>query len=306
MQTSKYTTLAWYPILAVGLSMVSFIMIKTGRDGVFFQDDGLRQLPMAYIWIAVVAVPAAILHLYALERWGARRTRTVLFGLTAGLFLAFAPFVHPAYSIMMTILFILVPTCFAAVFAAAWLLASDLLEGAAPDLLRQVYTRIGAASMLGGIVGGVLSKAVTTYLEPPYLLVSGALVLLVAGLVVARAHRHNPIQHLSLARPNEPEPAPATRFADSSSVLIKHTYVRVLIGISVVASIAALYIDFQFYATATLSGRNNPQFFANFYIILNTLSLAIQLFVAPRLQAKLGLSGAGVPHAEDNRCRGDP
>ncbi|MGQ4810609.1 hypothetical protein NKDENANG_04092 [Candidatus Entotheonellaceae bacterium PAL068K] len=99
MHASKYTTLAWYPILAVGLSMASFIMIKTGRDGVFFQENGLRHLPMAYVWIATVAVPSALLHLGALGRWGARKTQTVLFYLTAVLFLMSVPFADTEHRI---------------------------------------------------------------------------------------------------------------------------------------------------------------------------------------------------------------
>ena len=79
---------SWYPVLAVGLSMTSFIMIKTARDAVFFQESGLRQLPLAYIWIAMAAVPAALIHLRALDRWGARRIRTALFFVAAVLFLA--------------------------------------------------------------------------------------------------------------------------------------------------------------------------------------------------------------------------
>ena len=52
---------AWYPILTVGVSMVGFISIKTGRDAVFFSSGGIKQLPLAYIFIAIASVPAALL-----------------------------------------------------------------------------------------------------------------------------------------------------------------------------------------------------------------------------------------------------
>ncbi len=73
MQDLSYKSSAWYPILAVGISMVGFISIKTGRDAVFFSQGGLRQLPLVYILMAVVSVPAAIAHLEAIKRWGARK-----------------------------------------------------------------------------------------------------------------------------------------------------------------------------------------------------------------------------------------
>ena len=37
---------------------------------------------------------------------------------------------------------------------------------------------------------------------------------------------------------------------------------------------------------------NDAAFFANFYIILNTASLGLQLFVAPRIQSRIGVAGS--------------
>ncbi len=291
MRMSHSLKKGWYPILAVGLTMVSFIMIKTGRDAVFFQEGGLRKLPLAYIWIAVASVPAAILHLGALERWGARKTRTALFFLTTLFFVPFVPFADASHPTAMTILFVFVPTIFAAVFAGAWLLASDLLEGADGKVLRTVYTRIGAASMVGGIIGGLLSKAGAVVAGPRYLIAGGAALLVATGILVFFAHRKNPVDN-GAPGPDPEADAAAADIGSKQLVLLRQGYTRVLIGISALATIAALYIDFQFYATATITGNSSVQFFANFYIILNLASLVVQLFVAPRLQAHLGVVGA--------------
>ena len=116
---------AWYPILAVGVSMVGFISIKTGRDAVFFSSGGIKQLPLAYIFIAIASVPAAIMHLKAIEWWGSRKVRTGVFLVAAFTFLCFVPFVDIKHRVLMLGLFVLVPILFAAVFAGAWLLAGD-------------------------------------------------------------------------------------------------------------------------------------------------------------------------------------
>lgn len=268
-------------------------MIKTGRDAVFFQEGGLRKLPIVYIWIAVAAIPAAIFHLRALDRWGARKTRTSIFFVTALLFLPFIPFIDVGHPKALTLFFIFVPPIFAAVFAGAWLLASDLLEGADGALLRKVYTRIGAASMVGGISGGFLSKLLSLIVEPRYLVAGGASVLIGTGLLVAHAHKVNPVEMLT-RKPDRTAGNKAARepLGSTQTILIRQRYTLVLIGISALATIAALYIDFQFYATATITGNSNAQFFANFYIVLNLVSLVIQLVVAPRLQARLGVIGA--------------
>jgi hypothetical protein len=73
-KSERPRSLAWYPIFAVGLSMVSFILVKTGRDAVFFDPRGLERLPLAYMWIALASIPAAYFNLQFMRRFGARAT----------------------------------------------------------------------------------------------------------------------------------------------------------------------------------------------------------------------------------------
>ncbi len=297
---------AWSPILAVSLSMVAFISIKTARDTVFFNEGGLSQLPVAYIWIALASVPAGMLHLAAMKRWGVRRVRTGLLILTAGLFLLFAPFTAGENKLAMMAMFVLVPVVFAAVFAAAWLLAADIFDGAGSELTRWAYSRIGAGSMIGGILGGLLAGALSQSLSPEFLVAAGSLLLLLVAGVVWRAHRLHPIRTLSsmtsrhgVIRDRAPSAAgqapaagdPTRRTLQNPRLpaqLLKIPYVRGLIGMSALASLAALFIDFQFYSAVTFSGNTNPQFFAGFYTLLNSGALLIQLLVAPRLQSRFG------------------
>jgi len=59
-------------------------------------------------------------------------------------------------------------------------------------------------------------------------------------------------------------------------------------------ALAGLLIDVQFYISATsasMGSKGNANFFANFYIMLNFSSLLLQLFVAPRIQDKIGIGG---------------
>lgn len=282
----RYRALAWYPILAVGVSMVSFILVKTGRDAVFFGHGGLRELPLAYIWIAIASVPAAWLNLKAMERWGARRVRVGVQLVSALTMLSVVPWVAPENRLLLTVLFIMVPVLYAAVFATTWLLAGDLLEGAPRETIRWAYTWIGVASMLGGICGGFVAKGLAVFLGPAWLIAVGAAVLsVVSGLCVLGHRRHSPAGRPAAgADPLEAEP--------ERPALLSQPYVRAMIGISVASSIIALFIDFQFYAMAATTGKGGMQFFANFYILLNICSMVLQLFVAPRLQDRFGIGGA--------------
>jgi hypothetical protein len=188
---------------------------------------------------------------------------------------------------------------YAAVFAGAWLLAADLLDGADRATTRWAYTGIGVGSMLGGITGGILAKALALVVTPKLLIAAGAAVLLGVAVLVSTAHRRRPVEAGSPERMSDSSDAIPIGAAGSSVStkplqpgLLYQPYIRALIGISTVSSAIALLIDFQFYAIATIGGHSGMQFFANFYIALNLCSLALQGLVAPRLQARFGIGGA--------------
>ncbi|MDA2934145.1 hypothetical protein MYX82_07355 [Acidobacteria bacterium AH-259-D05] len=294
VQNSKDMRPTWYPILAVGLAMIGFICIKSGRDAVFFNQGGLRQLPLAYIWIAVVSLPAGMLHLTAIKTWGARRTRVRVFLLTGFIFLSFVPFVDLQNQIAIMAMFILTPVIFAAVFAAAWLLAGDLLEGAGSVLTRWTYSRIGASSMLGGMVGGLLASLLSPTFSPRVLVAVGALTILGVAWLVSSAHRSYPASGRAETLPNlkTDDKQGQIRVPQSSREtiqMIKQPYTLGLIGVGALAALAAIFIDFQFYAVVTFSGYTTAEFFGGFYALLNMASLFLQLLVAPWLQSRFGL-----------------
>ena len=264
-----------------------FITLKTGRDALYFQEDALSQLPWAYIWIAMASMPTAMLHLKVMSLWGPRRTRTGTFLVSAVILFALVPSLNPQNRLAVVTLFVVAPSMFAALFAGAWLLAGDLLEGATREELVWSYSRIGGASMLGGILGGLQAKMLVGAVSPAGLVAIGAAYLVLVAGVIAAAHRRYPrtdgdrvISSVGLF----------TMIIESR--LVRHPYLQTLAGIAVLNALATLFIDFQFYGSAIKAGSNNAEFFANFYIVLNTAAFGLQLFVAPRIQSRLGVAGA--------------
>jgi len=200
---------------------------------------------------------------------------------------AFVPFLRPGHYPVLLSFFIFVPTVFGILFASMWLLASDVLENAPKTAAARSFSQIGASSLAGGTAGGVLAKALSSYLDPKLLVFLGALVtLIVAGLVI---HMHQKFPS-NIAPAGNNKGSEKTRL---SSVLSKK-YARTLLLISMAGALAGLFIDFQFYATASsirMGSKGNANFFANFYILPNLSSLLIQLFLAPKIQDRLGLRG---------------
>ena len=66
----------------------SFILVKTGRDALYFQDEGLFDLPYAYFGIMLASAPMALGTLELMRRLGARTARLVLPMIVAAALLA--------------------------------------------------------------------------------------------------------------------------------------------------------------------------------------------------------------------------
>ena len=74
--------------LAILLMAASFVVIKTGRDALYFLEGGLYDLPKAYIGIALFSVPFAFVTLALMKRLGPRGARVVTPLVVAGGFAA--------------------------------------------------------------------------------------------------------------------------------------------------------------------------------------------------------------------------
>lgn len=285
-ESKEYRLKTLLPALSMGLLTVALIMAKTGRDALFFQGEGLFQLPMAYMAIGMTSLPAAFLFVRAMKRWGASPSRIGILIFTAAALALFTPFLEKGNYPVLLSLFVFVPTVFGILFANVWLQASDLFEGAPKEVAPVSFSRIGASALAGGMIGGFLAKCVAPFLEPQWLILLAAGVVLGATAVVVATQRKFPATGSTKEK----------KFGSGVSVssVFSKRYARSLLLISMTGALAGLFIDFQFYAAASsakMGSQGNTNFFANFYIMLNVMSFVLQLFLAPKIQDRVGLQG---------------
>jgi MFS family permease len=276
-----------FPALALGLTTLAFILAKTGRDALFFQGSGgLLQLPLVYINIAGAALPLAFIFVKVMKLWGARPARLAIQCLAAAVLAGAAPFLQPGDNILMLAVFMFIPAIFGLIFASLWLLTSDIFEKTEKSIAARAFSKVGAATLAGGMTGGLISKGLAPYLDPKWLILLAACILFGVAALVRYIHRRFPTNlapknHTSLEKPGFFEP-------------LKNNYALTLLFISMTGALAGLLIDFQFYAaaaSASMGAKGNANFFANFYILLNFSSLLLQLFATPKIQDKIGLRG---------------
>ena len=275
-----------YPALAIGLLTAAFVIIKTGRDALFFQEGGIFQLPVATMIVAAASLPLAILFVKTMKVWGARPARIGVLLFAAVVIAVSAPFLQPGDAPLTFAIFMFVPSIFGILFASLWLLASDLFETTAKPAAARAFGKIGASSIAGGMLGGFAAKGLAPFMEAKWLLFIGAILVLGVIALVLAMHRRfptniTPKKVTEGARPHYLAP-------------LSNRYARTLLFIAMAGALAGLLIDVQFYIVATeakMDEKGNANFFANFYIMLNLSSLLLQLFLAPKIQDKIGLRG---------------
>ncbi|HUK40514.1 MAG TPA: hypothetical protein VLX11_05715, partial [Candidatus Acidoferrales bacterium] len=252
--------------LTLGLSTLAFIVAKTGRDALFFQGSGgLLQLPLVYINIAAAALPLALIFVKAMKVWGARPARIGILSLTAGVMAAASPFLRPGDNTLLLVMFMFIPAIFGLVFASLWLLAADVFERTEKNEAARAFSKIGAGTLAGGMVGGLISKGLASYLDANWLIFLGAVAIAVVIALVARIHSRFPS---NIVPKKNAEGKKKAGFLTPLS----NKYSITLLAISMTGALAGLLIDFQFYAAATsanMGTKGNTSFFANFYILLN-------------------------------------
>jgi ATP/ADP translocase len=274
------------PALSLGLLTSGFIIAKTGRDALFFQGSGgLLQLPLIYINIGAASLPLALLFVKTMKIWGARPARIGVLLLAAVVMAAAAPFLQPGDNTLLLAIFMFIPAIFGLLFASLWLLASDLFEKTEKKEAARGFSKIGAGTLAGGMLGGLVSKGLAPYLNAKWLVLLGAVIVLGVIALVQRIHRRFPT-NIAPKRDDKKKPGFLTPLTNN--------YALTLLLISMTGALAGLLIDFQFYAaaaTANMGSKGNTNFFANFYILLNFSSLLLQLFATPKIQDKVGLRG---------------
>src|SRR5919106_1438606 len=181
------------PALALGLTTSAFIIAKTGRDALFFQGSGgLLQLPLVYINIGAASLPLALIFVKAMKIWGARPARIGVLLLAGTVMATVAPFLQPGDNTLLLAIFMFIPAIFGLLFASLWLLAADIFEKTEKSEAARAFSKMGAGTLAGGMVGGLISKELAPFLDAKWFVFLGALIVLAVVALVRHIHDRFP------------------------------------------------------------------------------------------------------------------
>ncbi len=263
------------------LASAVFFLGRTVRDTLFLSRFSLAALPWMFVVYGAASAATAILYARVADRLPIQRLIALACGAGIGTYVVAWALVRGGVAWVYPVFYVwteIVSTLFIVQF---WTLAAELFDA---RTAKRVFGPIGSARLVGSVLVGLGTGAIVTVIG------TAQLVLVLAGLMVAitvvatrigREARTERAVRAAPARRRGPPPA-----------ILGDGYVGALALILLVAFTAVNIGDFQFKAMARATYREDElaRFFSLFYAGTGTLSFLFQLFVTPRLLARLGVT----------------
>jgi AAA family ATP:ADP antiporter len=175
------------------------------------------------------------------------------------------------------------------VVSVFWQINVDLFS---PEQGKRLFALIAAGATVGAIVGSSLTASLARYVSPIYLLLGAAILLEVAVFSVGRLSRLSPSLRRQPIVGAEEVPIGGSVFAG-----ITHAFrSRYLLNVSLFLLLFAITSTFLYFQQAGIVSQRfsdrgaQTAFFASIDLLVNVLTLAVQLFLTGRIVLLLGVA----------------
>ncbi len=175
------------------------------------------------------------------------------------------------------------------VISVFWALMVDLFDS---EQAKRLFGFISAGATLGSILGSSLTAALARYLGPTHLLLGSALLLEIAVFSVRRLSRLSEVLRVRPAAREEETPIGGRTYSGFAHAFSS----PYLLNISIYMLLYAMTSTFLYFEQAAIVNRSfgdraaRTTFFASVDLLVNILTLAIQLFLTERLLRRLGVA----------------
>ena len=262
--------------------MAAHSLLETARDALFLARLPPAQLAWVYLAVASVSLVLFVLQEHSRVRSG-RTALAAWLTVSAVVDLLLWSVIAQPGTWALYVLYTWSGVFASLVVVRFWTLLGDLFS---ISQAKRVFSLIGAGGVGGAILGSLLARTLTGYLEPRHLILASAFVIAATALATR-----------VLLSP----PKAATAVGPRVEVFDLHwplkaiwlrPYLRRVAGIVLLSAITLTLADFVF--KSTVAARVPPEqlgtFFASTYLVLNALSLAAQLFAVSWLIRHLSVN----------------
>jgi AAA family ATP:ADP antiporter len=175
------------------------------------------------------------------------------------------------------------------VVSVFWQLNVDLFT---PEQGKRLFGLIAAGATIGAIFGSSVTASLARYLSPIFLLLAAGALLEVAVWSVGRLSRLSPTLHRQPAAGGAEAPIGGSMFAGITHVFRS----RYLLNVSLFLLLFAITSTFLYLQQAGIVSRSfsdrgtQTAFFAAIDLLVNVLTLLVQLFLTGRILLLLGVA----------------
>lgn len=264
-------------------AMIAFqVGSKATRDALFLSTFDVTALPRMIMVASVASIATVFAASRAMARFGPGRVMPTLFAGSAVLQFFEWALVAPAPGVAAVAVFLHYNALGALLISGFWSVLSERFD---PRTAKRAIGPIGAAGTAGGLVGGLLAERAAALLSVAAMLPILAALHVVCAAVLLRVRAPHG-RDLGAAAP-VPKPA-----AGPLRVLSATSYMRTLVAVVLLATLAEGLLDYVFKAQATGTYGGGPELlrlFAFFYTGVSLLSFVTQAGLSRRALERLGL-----------------
>ncbi len=286
MSPDRATKASLVAAVVTAIGMIAFqTAAKATRDALFLSTFDVSALPRMVMVSALVAMAVALLAARWMTQIGPMRLVPPAFALSAALALVEWGLLG-AFRRPVAVGFYLHYAALGAVLISGfWSVINERFD---PRTAKRYVGRIAAGATVGGLLGGVLAERVGALLSMEAMLPILAALHLLCGILI-----------LAVPDRSRVRPAPRRSAAEEAPersglrVIAKTPYLRGLVALVMLATVAEILIDFVFkaQATGTFGGQDTLlRFFAAFYTGVALLTVVVQALGSRVALQRLGLT----------------
>lgn len=278
--------------LCMFLLIASYVVMKAVRDSLFLYKLGVAQLPLVYILVALFSGAVAWLYARVFRRCPLSAQLHTTFLAGGSVLIAFWLALSGGARWLFYALYLWVSGYGLLTVAQSWLFANQVFS---TREAKRLFGVIGAGSILGGTLGGLLTSALTALVGTEGLLVVAACGYAACSGLVAlldrMARASLPAHDTAASSTDAADPQEATPAHGSFSGYGSH--LAMIAGLIALGEVVATLVDYQFKAVvrdAYPSKDALTAFLGTFYAGLGVVSLLVQVFMTGVVVHTLGLS----------------
>jgi ATP/ADP translocase len=295
------------------LILLCLYLLKPARDGLFLTDRGAAELPLVFLLVAAVTVPAGLFQRWLGGQFERDRLTNRLTGALAAILLVVSFWVASglpggAYAVYTTVsIFGVMAT------SQFWLFAGSLLTSTQS---KRVFSVLNLGGILGAVAGGELTGWLLDvgWIAPTgLLLLAGAILVGTLPLVawIRRYHQNqgprtrqesrsatgnddaatetagNRGKAHSPSRDRDPDESTGTMLTDLRQTVASYPLVGWIAGLIAIISIVSTLLDYQLKAVALAHFPGKAEvtaFLGHFYGRVSLVAFAIQLLLSSGLK----------------------